>query len=93
MSYTAEEEFYGRTAYESDAAGESRSWAQLTQSTRDAYIRVAKTARAAVYVDPAQEVANKLFEAVNGRPARGDGNAWGDYLKAARAAIAMGAKP
>lgn len=92
MSYTAEEEFYGRAAYEGHADA-YLPWANLPGSSREPYIKAALKARAAAYVDPVQEVANKLYAAVNGRPARGDGNAWGDYLKAARAAIAMGAKP
>jgi hypothetical protein len=55
-------------------------------------IKAAKAARAAVYVDPVQEVADKLYAACNdGIQPRG--KAGGDYLAMARAAIAMGAKP
>lgn len=91
MNYTAEEEFYGRTVYESTPV--RVRWENLVPEIRDAYIRGARTACAAVYVNRVQEVANKLFVACNGCMPHGGGNAGRDYLKMAEAAIAMGAKP
>lgn len=93
MSYTDEEEFYGRVAY---AVEEPYvSWDRLHDDKRNEYIKLALAVRAVVYVDPVQEVANKLYAATStGVYARTpEGNAKGDWLLVARAAIAMGAKP
>jgi hypothetical protein len=94
MIYTAEEEFYGRAAADRYYTNPT-NWSTLHEAHRASWIEAAKAARAAVYVDPVQEVANRLYAATStGAYARPPaGNATGDWLLVAEAAIAMGAKP